>query len=178
MEFLARSWSVSALEVSKAIAPPHMVLAKTLSGSNGGAGAIPEDIAGEIDEGATVSGNPFSFASSETSQMVMDRIMSQSVSEKLAKKKKTNNGISFVFIILLLLFWFSEVDWLWNLAFLCFSISFYLCWLLGLVIFAIFCTKFISFCKKISSKLVHYQLFISGSFSSVFFFLIAAGGLS
>ncbi|PON79993.1 Pleckstrin-like [Parasponia andersonii] len=77
MEFLSRSWSVSALEVSKAIAPPHMVLSKTMSGG-GGAGAIPEDIAGELEEGATFSGNPFSFASSETSQMVMDRIMSQS----------------------------------------------------------------------------------------------------
>ncbi|KAL3582484.1 hypothetical protein D5086_016816 [Populus alba] len=52
MEFLSRSWSVSALE---------------------------EDIIGELEEGcATVSGNPFSFASSETSQMVLERIMSQS----------------------------------------------------------------------------------------------------
>ncbi|KAJ6430101.1 hypothetical protein OIU84_021497 [Salix udensis] len=52
MEFLSRSWSVSALE---------------------------EDIIGELEEGgAIVSGNPFSFASSETSQMVLERIMSQS----------------------------------------------------------------------------------------------------
>lgn len=88
MEFLSRSWSVSALEVSKALAPSQ-VLAKTLSGggisSNGcgtpcGGGTIPEDIAAELDESATVSGNPFSFASSETSQLVMERIMSQSVS--------------------------------------------------------------------------------------------------
>ncbi|XP_014514555.1 VAN3-binding protein isoform X1 [Vigna radiata var. radiata] len=76
MEFLSRSWSVSALEVSKALSP---ALSKvTLSGS-GAADAIPEDVAGESEEAsATVAGNPFSFASSETSQMVMERIMSQS----------------------------------------------------------------------------------------------------
>ncbi|XP_028795390.1 VAN3-binding protein isoform X2 [Neltuma alba] len=84
MEFLSRSWSVSALEVSKALSPAQLSLGKSpnggLSGSAAGAhgGPILEDIAGEIEENATVSGNPFSFASSETSQMVMERIMSQS----------------------------------------------------------------------------------------------------
>ncbi|XP_061376171.1 VAN3-binding protein-like isoform X3 [Gastrolobium bilobum] len=76
MEFLSRSWSVSALEVSKALSPAI---------SNGGV-AIPEDVAGEVEEAATVSGNPFSFASSETSQMVMERIMSQSVRHEVSPR--------------------------------------------------------------------------------------------
>ena len=46
-------------------------------------GAIAEDVAGELDDGAsgagTASGSSFSFASAATSQLIMDRIMSQSV---------------------------------------------------------------------------------------------------
>ncbi|XP_052191597.1 VAN3-binding protein-like [Diospyros lotus] len=83
MEFLSRSWSASALQLSRALSPAQ-ILTKTLAagvkaGGRDTAGeAIPEELAGEAEEAATVSGNPFSFASSETSQLVMERIMSQS----------------------------------------------------------------------------------------------------
>jgi hypothetical protein len=72
MEFLSRSWSASAMEVSKALSPAQ------IPSSNA---AILEDLAAEIDDSNNVSfsGNPFSFASSQTSQMVLDRIMSHSV---------------------------------------------------------------------------------------------------
>lgn len=84
MEFLSRSWSASALEVCKALSPaqlppPSYNNNNNNNGSSNNAMPILEDIAGEAEESAIVSGNPFSFASSETSQMVMDRIMSQSV---------------------------------------------------------------------------------------------------
>lgn len=86
MEFLSRSWSASALEVSKALAsqqqlpPSSNNVSIVCYNNNSNASIILEDIAGEVEESAaTVSGNPFSFASSETSQMIMDRIMSHSV---------------------------------------------------------------------------------------------------
>jgi len=89
MEFLSRSWSASAMEVSKALSssqqlPPCSNKTNNsnnliLCSNNSNASVILEDIAGEVEDSATVSGNPFSFASSETSQMIMDRIMSHSV---------------------------------------------------------------------------------------------------
>ncbi|XVF80832.1 hypothetical protein PTKIN_Ptkin15bG0106900 [Pterospermum kingtungense] len=80
MEFLARSWSVSALEVSKALAPPHSSTApKSTTSSSCTTTSIPEDINAETDEldKAAVT-NHLSFTSSATSQLVLERIMSQS----------------------------------------------------------------------------------------------------
>ncbi|XP_055813558.1 VAN3-binding protein-like isoform X2 [Solanum dulcamara] len=97
MEFLSRSWSLSAFEVSKALAPSQ-VLPKSLftagpSYIGSGSGTIPEDIAAELDESAIVSGNPFSFASSETSQLIMERIMSVSdVSPRTSGRLSHSSG--------------------------------------------------------------------------------------
>ncbi|KAL5205655.1 hypothetical protein ABZP36_033864 [Zizania latifolia] len=67
LEFLSRSWSSSAADVSRSLAAapalPEPVIA--------------EDVSGEVDDGAA-SGSSFSFASAATSQLIMDRIMSQS----------------------------------------------------------------------------------------------------
>ncbi|XP_044502282.1 VAN3-binding protein-like [Mangifera indica] len=88
MEFLSRSWSASALEVSKALAPSSCNNNNNIMGSNKSASTssctttcIPEDIAGETEKlinAATGFANQFSFASSATSQLILERIMSQS----------------------------------------------------------------------------------------------------
>jgi hypothetical protein len=76
LEFLSRSWSASAADVSRALAAkPHL-----------GAGAIAEDVSAELDGdgGAPASGSSFCFASAATSQLIFDRIMAPSVRSKTA----------------------------------------------------------------------------------------------
>ncbi|PKA58292.1 hypothetical protein AXF42_Ash013016 [Apostasia shenzhenica] len=65
LEFLSRAWSASALEVAKAL---------TVAAVTEGDGAIMA----EKEEDEAMTGNPFTFACSATSQLVMDRILSQS----------------------------------------------------------------------------------------------------
>jgi hypothetical protein len=79
MEFLSRTWSASATEVSRAVVaspptsqPPQMRFSEIQNGSSD-VTLVPED-----EENGIVLGNTFSFASSETSLMVMERIMAQS----------------------------------------------------------------------------------------------------
>ncbi|XP_061338130.1 VAN3-binding protein isoform X2 [Gastrolobium bilobum] len=87
MEFLSRSWSASALEVSKALAPQpplppppssSSIASNPCNGSTCVTNSIPEETTGHSEEFSTMCGNQFSFASSATSQLVLERIMSQS----------------------------------------------------------------------------------------------------
>ncbi|KAL3603590.1 hypothetical protein D5086_004449 [Populus alba] len=91
MEFLSRSWSVSALEVSKSLT--CMASNKSASSSTcTDASSIPEDVTGEMTE-EIVHPNPFAnqfpFGSS---QLVLERIMSQSEVSPLASGRLSHSS--------------------------------------------------------------------------------------
>ncbi|KVI01542.1 protein of unknown function DUF828 [Cynara cardunculus var. scolymus] len=76
MEFLSRSWSISALEVSKALAPPH---------------SAGDEITAESLE--DIAASPFAFASTVTSQLIMERILAQSeVSPRTSGRLSHSSG--------------------------------------------------------------------------------------
>lgn len=80
MEFLSRSWSASAFEVSKALSPqPPTPPPPSKASTN----SIPEETITSTlsQEFSNMCGNQFSFATSTTSQLVLERIMSQSARE-------------------------------------------------------------------------------------------------
>lgn len=86
MEFLSRSWSISALEVAKALTP--IDTQRRIE-----CGDKP------IGEKANLVTPPFSFASAMTAQIVLERIMSQSadISPFTSRRNSYSNGpISFV----------------------------------------------------------------------------------
>ena len=90
MEFLSRSWSLSSLEVAKAINNNHNLVVDHASGDRrihyNGKDSVINDMVSNTKEVEcnTIAGPPFSFASSTTahivSEMVSDKIMARSVS--------------------------------------------------------------------------------------------------
>ncbi|KAL2323520.1 hypothetical protein Fmac_027899 [Flemingia macrophylla] len=84
MEFLSRSWSASALELSKAVTPPSSHNPPIPNASSSSVTNSEETSHSEEFSTMSLCGNQFSFASSATSQLVLDRIMSQSAREEVS----------------------------------------------------------------------------------------------
>ncbi|XP_024968591.1 VAN3-binding protein [Cynara cardunculus var. scolymus] len=102
MEFLSRSWSAAALQVSKTLHSPlsPLVPKSGLPNDTGANSVVAADnnrfSAAEAAEdsaaAALLSGNTFSFASSATSQLVLERIMSQSDISPLASGRLSHSS--------------------------------------------------------------------------------------
>ncbi|XP_052170401.1 VAN3-binding protein-like [Diospyros lotus] len=104
LEFLARSWSASALQVSKALRAPSPASLRSTIGQVHSASTSSSSSADQEEEEAA-AGEPanqqlsFSFTSSATSQLVLERIMSQSeisplTSGRLSHSSGPLNGCS------------------------------------------------------------------------------------
>jgi hypothetical protein len=101
LEFLSRSWSAS----GRAFAPPPPTpppAAHALAAS-----PIAEDPSCEFDDGvaaaAAASGSSFSFASAATSQLIMERILAQSVRASTRPVPSSSIPIHLVFFSFVLL---------------------------------------------------------------------------
>ncbi|KAM0071708.1 putative VAN3-binding protein [Helianthus debilis subsp. tardiflorus] len=94
MEFLSRSWSAAALQVSKTLhSPLSPLVPKSEFSETGENNRISGVEAVEEPAPATLlSGNTFSFASSATSQLVLERIMSQSDISPLASGRLSHSS--------------------------------------------------------------------------------------
>ncbi|CAH1431802.1 unnamed protein product [Lactuca virosa] len=107
MEFLSRSWSAAALQVSKTLHSPlsPLIPKSGINTDNTGANSVAaaaennnrfsgveaaEESAAAA--AALLSGNTFSFASSATSQLVLERIMSQSDISPLASGRLSHSS--------------------------------------------------------------------------------------
>lgn len=95
MEFLARSWSPSAFQLSKSGASPLPKLIIYPSNNQSVDTSFSSCITDEIndaEESVVLSGNTFSFASSATSQLVLQRIMSQSEISPLTSGRSSHSS--------------------------------------------------------------------------------------
>nr|GEX65353.1 VAN3-binding protein-like [Tanacetum cinerariifolium] len=98
MEFLSRSWSAAALQVSKTLHSPLSPLVPKSGLATANDGAAMGDmnrfsgVEAAADDGNLLAGNTFSFASSATSQLVLERIMSQSDISPLASGRLSHSS--------------------------------------------------------------------------------------
>ncbi|KAJ9547753.1 hypothetical protein OSB04_020296 [Centaurea solstitialis] len=98
MEFLSRSWSAAALQVSKTLHSPlsPLIPKSGLPDTAGNSAAENNRFSGvdaaEDSAAALLAGNTFSFASSATSQLVLERIMSQSDISPLASGRLSHSS--------------------------------------------------------------------------------------